>query len=100
MLRDWAAEKQARVSFIQSVLKSSGAKGVVFGNSGGKDCCLVGILCRLATPQVTGVIMPCSSSRNFGIDRDHALLMSKQFGIEAVQVDLTSMTRKDGSCPL
>ena len=91
MLRDWAAEKQARVSFIQSVLKSSGAKGVVFGNSGGKDCCLVGILCRLATPQVTGVIMPCSSSRNFGIDRDHALLMSKQFGIEAVQVDLTEI---------
>lgn len=91
MLRDWAAERDARVTFIQSILQTSGAKGIVFGNSGGKDCCLVGILSRLATPHVTGVIMPCSSSRNFGIDRDHALLMSKQFGIEAVQVDLTKI---------
>ena len=91
MSRDWAYERDQRVAFIQSVLKSSGAKGIVFGNSGGKDCCLVGILCRLATPNVTGVIMPCSSSRNFGIDRDHALLMSKQFGVNAVEVDLTQI---------
>ena len=91
MSRDWAYERDQRVAFIQSVLKSSGAKGIVFGNSGGKDCCLVGILCRLATPNVTGVIMPCSSSRNFGIDRDHALLMSKQFDVNAVEVDLTQI---------
>lgn len=91
MSRNWAAERDERVSFIQSILQSSGAKGIVFGNSGGKDCCLVGILCRLATPEVTGVIMPCSSSRNFGIDRDHALLMSRQFDIQAVEVDLTEI---------
>ena len=62
MSRDWAYERDQRVAFIQSVLKSSGAKGIVFGNSGGKDCCLVGILCRLATPNVTGR----TTGRSFG----------------------------------
>lgn len=91
MSRDWAAERDARVSFIRSLIRSSGANGVVFGNSGGKDCCLVGILCRLATPEVTGVILPCSSSRNFGIDRDHALLMSRRFDIQVLEIDLTAI---------
>lgn len=30
----------------------TGAKGIIYGNSGGKDCTLVGALCKIATPNV------------------------------------------------
>lgn len=46
-MRDYAKEFENRVAFIRDLLKSSGAKGVIYGNSGGKDSALVGILCRL-----------------------------------------------------
>ena len=46
MARDYAKELEARVAFIQSQLRDSGARGIVFGNSGGKDSALVGILCK------------------------------------------------------
>ena len=36
-MRDYKEEFEKRVAFIKSVLKKSGAKGIVFGNSGGKD---------------------------------------------------------------
>lgn len=58
-MRDWAKEKEARVSWIKNIVASCGAKGVVFGNSGGKDCALTGILCKAACLEKTiGVIMP------------------------------------------
>ena len=54
-MRDYAVELEKRVAFIQDVLSKSGAKGIVFGNSGGKDSALVGILCKKAcdTPSVS-----------------------------------------------
>ena len=54
-MRDYAVELEKRVAFIQDVLSKSGAKGIVFGNSGGKDSALVGILCkrRVTTPSVS-----------------------------------------------
>jgi len=78
-----------RVRWIKNYLKDSGAKGVVYGNSGGKDSALVGILCRMATENVTGIIMPCESSRNYGIDRDHGILVAEKFNIEYIEIDLT-----------
>lgn len=77
-----------RVEFIRNLLKESGASGIVYGNSGGKDCCLVGILCRLATENVLGVIMPAGSKRNYEQDRNDALLVSQQFNIPCTEVDL------------
>ena len=47
-MRDYAKEFENRVAFIRDLLKSSGAKGVIYGNSGGKDSALVGILCKAA----------------------------------------------------
>lgn len=35
-MRDYAVELEKRVAFIQDVLSKSGAKGIVFGNSGGQ----------------------------------------------------------------
>ncbi len=81
----------ARVEWIKALLKSAGAKGVIYGNSGGKDCSLVSILCKMATDNVLGVIMPCSSKQNYTSDRDDALAVGKHFGIEQIEVDLTSV---------
>lgn len=86
---DCELEVKNRVQWIKELLANSGAKGIVYGNSGGKDCTLVGILAKMATENVTGIIMPCESSRNFGIDRDHALLAGKQYDIKQIELDLT-----------
>ncbi|MCQ2602718.1 MAG: NAD(+) synthase, partial [Clostridia bacterium] len=87
------AEKslQERVEWVKKVLADTGAKGIIYGNSGGKDCTLVGAIAHLATDNVLGVIMPCQSSRNYGSDRDDALLAGKHFGIEQIEVDLTKV---------
>ena len=78
-----------RVNWIKEILAEAGAKGIVLGMSGGKDSALVGILCRMATPNVTGIIMPCQSRRNLGEDRDHALMLNEKFDIQTLEVDLT-----------
>ena len=90
MLRDWEAERASRVAWIREIIGNS---GVIFGNSGGKDCTLVGILCRLATRNVFGVIMPCESSRNFGQDRDHARMVAEKYDISTLEVDITGVKR-------
>ncbi len=94
MLRNWAEELEARVAWIRKIIgktETSPGMGIVYGNSGGKDCTLAAILCRKATDNILGVIMPCQSSVNFGTDRDHALLAARQFGIPTVQVDLSDV---------
>ena len=78
-----------RVAWIKSLLEKTGAKGIIYGNSGGKDCTLVGALCKLATDNVLGVIMPCQSSQNYGSDREDALKAGRHFDIEQIEVDLT-----------
>lgn len=91
MSRDYASEMEKRVAFLQQALEQSGAKGFVFGNSGGKDSALVGILCHRATENTLGVVMPCSSARNYGQDRDDGLALAGQFDIPTVEVDLTAV---------
>lgn len=81
---------EKRVEWIKNLLAESGAKGIIYGNSGGKDCTLVGALCKRATDNVLGVIMPCASSQNYGSDRDDAYLAGECFGIEQIEVDLTA----------
>ena len=90
-MRDWEKEKQARVAFIREKLASTGAKGIVFGNSGGKDSALVAALSSFATENVLGVIMPCASKRNFGEDREDGLAVAAKYGIETMVVDLTAV---------
>ena len=90
-MRDWEKEKQKRVAFIQGMLAATGAKGVVFGNSGGKDSALVAALCSFATKNVLGVIMPCHSKRNFGEDKEDGLAVAAKYGVETMVVDLTKV---------
>ncbi len=90
-MRDYKYELSKRVEFIQNLLKESGACGIIFGNSGGKDSALVSILCKKACDNTVGIQMPCHSKRNYGEDMDDALAVAKQFEIETRTVDLTSV---------
>ena len=89
-MRDYQKEFDARVAFIRALVADAHVSGIVFGNSGGKDCALAGILCKAACDDTVGVLMPCASGRNFGSDTDDALAVSAQFGIEARRIDLTA----------
>ena len=55
MIRNYQEELDRRVTFIRDLLAHSGAQGIVYGNSGGKDSALVGILCRKACDHVLGL---------------------------------------------
>ncbi|MDD5915920.1 MAG: NAD(+) synthase [Clostridiales bacterium] len=95
-MRDYEKEIEARADWVRGILRDSGAKGIVYGNSGGKDCTLVSAICKRATDNVIGVIMPCHSRQNYGSDRDDALRAAEKFGIECITVDLSDT--KDALC--
>ena len=47
-MRNYAEETEKRVQFIRQAVADAHADGILFGNSGGKDSALVGILCKMA----------------------------------------------------
>ena len=88
-MRDYKEEFENRVAFVKELLAESGAKGIVYGNSGGKDSALVGIICKAACDNTVGLIMPCSSRRNYELDAKDGETVAKQFNIEIRTIDLT-----------
>lgn len=89
-MRDYAKETEKRIAFIRQALEEAHADGIIFGNSGGKDSALVGILCKMACENTEGIILPCSSKRNFTIDKDDGMEVAEQFGIKTRLIDLTA----------
>lgn len=89
IMRDYAKEFEKRVDFIRQLMKKSGAAGIVYGNSGGKDSALVGILCKAACSNTVGLVMPCGSKRNYEIDARDAQIVADHYRIETRTVDLT-----------
>ena len=90
-MRDYQKELEKRVAFIRKALQDAHAEGIVYGNSGGKDSALVGILCKKACDNVLGIMLPCQSKRNFEEDMEDGKAVAKQFGIETTAVDLTAV---------
>ena len=88
-MRDYENEKKQRVEFIRASIESASASGVVFGNSGGKDSALVGILCKMACDNTVGIIMPCGSQRNYEMDREDAEKIANHYGITTRLLDLS-----------
>ncbi|MBR4950153.1 MAG: NAD(+) synthase [Clostridia bacterium] len=86
---DCKKEVEKRVAFIKDLLKKTGAKGIVFGNSGGKDCALVGILCKMACENTLSIMMPCQSKQNYGSDMEDAKKVCEKFNIDYKIIDLT-----------
>jgi len=90
-MRNYNEEIKNRIEFIRNVVEEAGADGIVFANSGGKDCALVGILCKKACDNTISLILPCSSRRNYNEDKNDAEALSSQFGIENMIFDLTNV---------
>ena len=86
---DFAKELLSRAEWVKELLAEAGASGVVLGLSGGKDSALAAIICRMATPNVTGIIMPCESKRNYEKDKTYALSLAEKFDVKTLEVDLT-----------
>lgn len=76
----------AIVEWLRERLAHSGARGFVFGLSGGIDSAVVARLCQIASPgNVAGVLMPCHSDPR---DEADAKLVADHFQIPTVRVDL------------
>lgn len=78
------------IDWIRNYVKSSGSKGVVIGNSGGKDSAVVIALCvkALGKENVLTVAMPCSSIAQ---DLKDAQLVADTFDVPMLIVDLSSV---------
>jgi NAD+ synthase len=74
--------------WLQEQAASAGARGFVFGLSGGIDSAVVARLCHMAAPQhALGVLLPCYSHPD---DEAHARQVAEAFGFPLVRVDLDS----------
>ncbi len=81
-------EAENAIKWIKDFVKTSGAKGVVVGNSGGKDSATVIAMATkaLGKENVLTVAMPCNSIKE---DLEDAKLVSKTYGVKLLEVDLT-----------
>ena len=93
-MRNYRTETKRRIEFIRDVIKSAGAEGIVYGNSGGKDSALVGVLCKMACENTVGLIIPCGAKRNYESDKTDAEILAQNYGISTRLVDLSDV--KDG----
>ncbi|NLY46237.1 MAG: NAD(+) synthase [Tissierella sp.] len=76
------------VIWLKDKVYNAGAKGLVFGLSGGVDSAVMAALAKLAFPSNSlGVIMPCHSNP---IDEEHGNLVAKALDLDTEKVDLTS----------
>jgi len=90
-MRDYGIETKKRIEFIRDAVKSAGVDGIVYGNSGGKDSALVGILCKMACDNTVGIILPCGSKRNYEMDKTDAEKIAEQFKIATRVIDLSGV---------
>jgi len=89
IMRNYETETANRIAFIKQTLAGAGASGIVYGNSGGKDSALVGILCKKACADTLGIIMPCGSKRNYNEDKSDAEAVAAKFAIATRVIDLS-----------
>ena len=75
------------LTWLKVKVNNAGAKGLVFGLSGGVDSAVLAGICKLAFPDTSlGIIMPCHSDKK---DEEHALIVSKALGLDIEKIDLT-----------
>ena len=87
-MKNCESEIKNRIEFIREALASAGADGIVYGNSGGKDSALVGILCKMACENTVGLIMPCGIIRNYTTDKPDAAAVAEHYGIATRTVEI------------
>ncbi len=76
------------IDWIKEYVNKAGAKGVVVGNSGGKDSATVIAMSvkAIGKENVVTISMPCHS---FSQDFDDAKLVAENFGVKLIKIDLT-----------
>lgn len=81
-------EAENAIKWIKEYVEKTGAKGVVIGNSGGKDSATVIAMATkaLGKEKVLTIAMPCNSIIE---DLEDAKLVSKTFDVKLLEVDLT-----------
>ena len=80
------------VLWLKEQVEKSGAKGLVFGLSGGIDSACVGVLCQKAfKDNCLGLIMPCESHID---DEDMAFLIANKFSIPVTKICLDEPFKK------
>ena len=77
------------IKWIKGYVENSGAKGVVVGNSGGKDSAVVIAMATkaLGCDRVLAVSMPCYSLDS---DVEDAELVASTFGVKMLNIDLNN----------
>ena len=77
------------IRWLSQKVKDAGARGLVFGLSGGIDSAVVGVLSKKAFPSSSlGLIMPCYSNEQ---DKQDAIKVAKKFDINYKIVPLDSV---------
>ncbi len=77
------------VNWLQEKVTKAGAKGIIFGNSGGIDSAVAGILAKRAFPEnCLGLILPCYSSEE---DVTHAKELADNFDITSQTIVLDNI---------
>lgn len=81
-------EAEGAIEWIKKYVEKTGAKGVVVGNSGGKDSATVIAMAvkALGKEKVLAISMPCNS-----IDKDFedAKIVAETFDVKLMKIDLT-----------
>ena len=82
-------EMNSAIFWIYEYVVSCNAKGVIIGNSGGKDSATVLAMAvkALGADKVLAVEMPCLSNPR---DLEDAKLVAETFGVYSIQVDLST----------
>ena len=83
---------EKRVEWIRSIVNQSNSKGIIIGESGGKDSAVVTALCvkAMGLENVLGVNMPCLSNPD---DEKDAYELIKKFPTRMITVDLSETFR-------
>ncbi|HEX6988256.1 MAG TPA: NAD(+) synthase [Bacillota bacterium] len=88
---DLARWTEQTVAWLRRQVDEAGARGTVFGLSGGVDSAVAAALCRQALgPNCLALIMPCESDP---ADAEDAALVAETFDIPVRTVDLTPAYR-------
>lgn len=75
------------VVWLRDKVGEAGARGIVFGLSGGVDSAVMAGLAKRAFPKTSlGIIMPCHSDP---IDEEHGLLVARSLDLKTRKVDLS-----------
>ncbi|WP_066351942.1 NAD(+) synthase [Fervidicola ferrireducens] len=79
----------ALVDWLREKVHEAGARGAVFGLSGGIDSAVVGVICKKAFEEnCLGLIMPCYSDPK---DEEDAIRVAEGFGIPYKKIVLNSV---------